>query len=157
MRNLFRAAIAFLFALAPANAFAAPLASLTIAGAVSAQVTPPLQFVGGAPLSAPIQCSFTYGSGGTSTDVWVQTTLDGGQTWIDIANCHFTTSSARFAYNLTALTPVITEYTPTDGALSANTSVGGFIGQSMRVKYTTVGTYAGVTTLVVSVDVQSLK
>jgi hypothetical protein len=34
----------------------------------------------GSPESATIQCNFTYGSGGTSTDVWIQTSVDGGTT-----------------------------------------------------------------------------
>ena len=43
--------------------------------------------------SATIQANFTYGSGGTTAAVWVQTSLDGGTTWVDIANFAFTTSS----------------------------------------------------------------
>jgi fermentation-respiration switch protein FrsA (DUF1100 family) len=156
MRSLAPVLLLLGLILAPLRAFAATLALLTPTNAVAAQTTAPLEFVGGAPLHASIQCNFTYGSGGTSADAWVQTSLDGGATWIDVANCHFTTSSARFAYNLSALTAVATEYTPTDATLTANTSKDGLIGQAMRVKYTTVGTYAG-TTLTVSVDVQSLQ
>lgn len=151
-------ALTLLFVLTlSARVFAASLASLTLTTAVTAQVTPQLAFIGGTPVNVPIQCNFAYGSGGTTASAWIQTSLDGGQTWIDLANCSFTTANARFAYNFSSLTPVTAEYTPTDGTLAANTSAASaLIGQVMRVKYTTTGTYVG-TTLTVSVDVQSLK
>lgn len=94
-----------------------------------------------------LQAKFTYGSGGTSADAYVQTSLDGGTTWIDIANFHFTTASATFIKNLSSLTPETTNITPTDGSMAANTAQDGVIGDRFRVKYTTVGTYAGGTTL----------
>lgn len=93
-----------------------------------------------------LYCNFTYGSGGTSVDVYVQTSLDGEQTWIDIAEFSHTTASLARVYNLTSVTPVTTVYTVTDGSLTANTAKDGIIGASYRVKYTTVGTYAGSTT-----------
>ena len=94
-----------------------------------------------------LQGTFTYGSGGTSADAYVQTSLDGGTTSVDVANFHFTTSSQRFTYNLFSGTPVTSEYTPTDGALTANTAKDGLFGNYWRVKYVTTGTYAGSTTL----------
>lgn len=128
------------------------LLNATITTAQSAAVTTALQVQSQAGVSSlTLQGTFTYGSGGTSADAWVQTTLDGGVTWTDIANFHFTTSSARFIYNLSALTAVTTEYTATDGTLSANTAKDGVIGHQFRVKYTTVGTYAASTTLRVDV------
>lgn len=149
-----RRAIAFLFALLCAPpAFAANLATLAITTAQSAQTTTVYQFRDGIPSSLTLQGKFTYGSGGTSADAWVQTSLDGGGTWTDICNFHYTTSSARFLYNLSAGTPVTTEYTPTDGTLSANTAKDGVLGSMLRVKFTTVGTYGGSTTL--AIDVQS--
>lgn len=127
------------------------LANLTITTAQSAQVTAALQAIDGALQSAVIQATFTYGSGGTSADAWVQTSFDGGATWCDVANFHFTTSTARFAFNLSSLTPVTTEYTPTDGTLAANTAKDGMLGPQWRIKWTSVGTYAGGTTLRVDI------
>jgi hypothetical protein len=101
--------------------------------------------------SLAIQYNFTYGSGGTSFTAWVQTSFDGGTTWVDIANCAGTTSSIRRCYNLTSNTAVTTIYTPTDGTLTDNTAKDGLIGDQLRVKFTSVGTYAGSTTMVVSV------
>jgi hypothetical protein len=128
------------------------LLNATITTAVTASTTTAVQL---RPLGGTIadnvllQGNFTYGSGGTTADAWVQTSVDGGGTWIDIANLHFTTASKKFVYNLSSLTPITTEYdaTSTDGALAANTSKDGIIGTLFRVKYTTTGTYAGGTTM----------
>ena len=97
--------------------------------------------------SLAIECIFTYGSSGTSAKVWVQTSFDGGTTWVDIANFAHTTSSLSRAYNLSALTPLTTVYTVTDGSLADNTCKDGLIGDQLRVKFTSTGTYAGSTTL----------
>ena len=99
-----------------------------------------------------IQAKFVYGSGGTSATAYVQTSIDDGVTWIDIASLQFTTSSATKVVNLTSGTPITTPATPTDGSLTANTVVNGVIGNRYRVKYTTVGTYAGGTTLSVHMN-----
>ena len=60
--------------------------------------------------------------------------------------------SLRELYNLSALTPVASAYTATDGTLTANTSKDGLLGSKVRIKYTTSGTYAGNSTL--QIDVQ---
>jgi hypothetical protein len=104
--------------------------------------------------SVALHCNFTYGSGGTSATVYVQTSFDGGSTWVDIANFDHATASLRRVYNLSALTPVTTVYTATDGSLSANTCKDGVIGDQLRVKFTSVGTYAGSTTMVVTAVVK---
>jgi hypothetical protein len=53
-----------------------------ITGAVTAQLSGTLQMRGSAQMSYPdsliIQGNLTYGSGGTTIDVWVQTSIDGG-------------------------------------------------------------------------------
>lgn len=148
-RLLALAAIA-LALVAPARATA--LLNVGVTTAVTAQLSGTFQLRGSPgqavlPTNVTLQGSLTYGSGGTTADAWVQTSLDGGGTWTDIANFHFTTASARFQFNLSSSTPVTTEYTPTDGSLAANTAKDGIIGPQFRVKYTTVGTYAGGTTL----------
>ncbi len=95
--------------------------------------------------SVCVQATFTYGSGGTSVDAYLQTTLDGGNTWIDIAQFHFTTASAQSVFNLSSLTAVTTQYTPTDGTLAANTAKDGILGRHFQVKVASVGTYANTT------------
>lgn len=121
-----------------------------ISAAIASTVTPAVKF-SAPPRSLAIQANFAYGSGGTSVDGYVQTSLDGGTTWIDIAQFHFTTSSARFVYNLNSQTPVTTEYTATDGSLAANTAKDGILGPQYRAKYQSSGTYAGATSL--SIDI----
>jgi len=132
-------------------AHATTLLGLTITGAMATTTSPLLQTKDWAPENLTVQCNFTYGSGGTSADAYVQTPTDCGTTWVDIAQCHFTLSSVRQLYNLSALTPVTTAYTPTDGALTANATKDGLLGSRYRVKYTTSGTYAGNTTLAIDV------
>ena len=132
----------------PANQEVKTLLSKTITTATTITATTQTSF-SQRPVSLTLQANFTYGSGGTSVDAYVQTSLDGGSTWTDIAEFGFTTSSARKAFNLTnaAVTSVAT---PGDGALTANTCVNGLLGSLYRVKYVTVGTYAGNTSLVIS-------
>ena len=151
-----RLALPLLLALAlalPARA-ASLLAPVTVTTAISpAATTPWLQVRTVEQLrNLVVQATFTYGSGGTTVDAYVQTSLDGGATAIDIANFHFTTASLRKAFNLSALTPVTTQATPTDGSLSANTAVDGLLGPLFRVKYQSSGTYAGGTTVRVDVS-----
>jgi hypothetical protein len=98
--------------------------------------------------SLTLHATFTYGSGGTTVKAWVQTSLDGGASWLDIASFAFTTASAKRVYHLTAAA-VTSIATPTDATLADNTSVNGLLGDRYRVKLTTTGTYAGSTSLVI--------
>src|SRR5438105_4544902 len=123
------------------------LPPLTLTTALTASVPTSQVLLNAQPRSLTIQATLTYGSGGTTTDVYVQTTLDGGVTWTDIANFHFTTSSARKVVNLTARTPVTSQVTPSDGAMSSNTAQDGVLGPQFRTKVTTTGTYGGSTSL----------
>ncbi len=118
------------------------------AGNLSAVATPQSSAL---PDSLTIQANFAYGSGGTTTTAYVQTSFDGGSTWCDIANFAFTTSAARKVYNLSRATPITSIATPTDGSLSSNTCVDGLLGSQFRVKWTTTGTYAGATSLVIDI------
>lgn len=124
------------------------LASIT--GALATAATAPVKF-NAPPRSVAVQANFAYGSGGTSVDAYLQTSLDGGATWIDIAQFHFTTSASRQTFNLNSQTPVTTQYAPTDGALTANTAKDGLLGPQLRVKYGSTGTYGGTTSL--SIDI----
>lgn len=120
----------------------------TITTAVSA-VTPDGEKTIGYVESLTLQATFTYGSGGTTAKAWVQTSLDGGSTWTDVANFAFTTASARRIFHLTPVA-VTSIATPTDGTLADGTAVNGILGELYRVKLTTTGTYAGSTSLVIT-------
>jgi hypothetical protein len=84
------------------------------------------------PNSLAIQANFAYGSGGTTVDAYVQTSFDGGGTWTDIAEFNFTTNAAVNVCNLSRGTAVTTLATPTDGSLSSNSVVDGFLGSQYR-------------------------
>ena len=100
------------------------------------------------------QANFVYGSGGATVDVYLQTSIDGGLTWIDIQEFHFTTASGRVVQNTSSLTPIVTPYTVTDGALANNTVKDGILGDQFQVKVVTTGTYGGVTTLSIDIAAQ---
>lgn len=94
-----------------------------------------------------LQARLAYGSGGTKITVYIQTSLDQGTTWIDIACITFTTAGATKVVNLSGLTPKTTEITPTDGALADDTALDGVLGDRLRAKVVSTGTYAGSTVL----------
>lgn len=95
-----------------------------------------------------LQATFLYGAGGASVKAWVQTTLDGGASWIDIANFAFTTSAATKVIVLQR--KPVASFTPTDGALGDDAVIDGVLGSRLRVKYTSTGTYSGATSLAIS-------
>lgn len=96
------------------------------------------------------QSKFAWGSGGTSLTVYIQTRLN-GSTPIDIACITYGTANENTVLNFSALTPKISQVTPTDGAMSSDSAVDGIIGDAFRVKYVVVGTYAGSSELSVRV------
>jgi len=153
IRRLLWAALAALLFASPASA--TTLLAVPITTAVTAQVSAAQQLFDGPPRAMAIQCNFTYGSGGTTVQAWIQTSFDEQTTWVDVATCYYTTSSLRQLFNLSSLTPQTTIYTATDGTLSPGSSSAkdGYFGNWWRVKYTTTGTYAGGTTL--NVDLQT--
>lgn len=123
----------------------------------SRTITTPLSAVPSATTSAgvpamascQIQVVFTYGSGGTSGTLWVQSSFDGGTTWVDIYAFSFTTANKSRIVNLSSRTP-IAPYLPTDGTLANDTTKDGLLFSLFRTKVSSVGTYAG-TTLTVDI------
>jgi hypothetical protein len=84
----------------------------------------------------------------------VQTSIDGGASWIDIAQFHFTTASLTQVVNLNSQTVITTPYTPTDGTLTASTCKDGILGPQYRIKRQSTGTYTGATSLRIDVSAQ---
>lgn len=120
---------------------------LIISTAISATATTPVKGLAGMKYLV-VQAVFLYGSGGTTANAYVQTTLDGGVSWIDIMNFSFTTATAvKISACTTSIAPATQANAPTDGSLTANTIVQGILGNQLRVKYVTTGTYAGATAL----------
>lgn len=89
--------------------------------------------------SMSAQIDFRAGTGGTSARVYLQTSLDGGATPLDIACLLFTTADRR-ALNFSTQNPV-TAFTCTDGTLADNTQRDGTLGNMMRLKVVTVGVW----------------
>jgi len=129
------------------------LNAVSITAAAANQLGPVLQTPrGGVPNNALIQGRLTYGSGGLTIDAWVQTSLDGGSTWCDVCNFHFTTAAARTVFNLSSTSVISTPLAVTDGTLTANTANAGLVGPMWRVKYSSTGTYGGNTLLDVDIE-----
>lgn len=95
------------------------------------------------PTSLTLQMTFARAAGGTSVDAYVQTSFNGGASWVDIAQFSLATTAAVKILNLTSNTAVTTQYTGTDGGMTANTCKDGVLGDLFRVKYVTAGTYTG--------------
>ena len=89
------------------------------------------------------QVRFAYGSGGTKTNIYLQTSIDQGQSWFDIANFAFTTSSGVNEINLSGLTSVTTPTAAVNLALADNTSFNGPLGDQIRAVVVSTGTYGG--------------
>lgn len=110
------------------------------------------EFINGLDFAAAVTlfCNFTYGSGGTTCAAIVQTSLD-GTNWIDIARFDFTTASAAKRCNLSGLTPVAVAAV---AVLSAEGQTDGILGDRLRAKVTSTGTYAGNTAVSVRAAVR---
>ena len=125
------------------------LPPLTITGALTGWVTDQFKFNAAFPKVLTVQANFVYGSGGTTVKAWVQTSVDDGASWMDVICFALTTSSGkRIAQvnNFVAITGAAV-VTPTDATLADNTILNGVLGNRMRVKITSTGTYAGNTKL----------
>ncbi len=90
-----------------------------------------------------IYVGFTYGSGGTTAVLKVQTTLDDVE-WIDVARFDFATASRSAVANLSAL---LSKAVTTVAALGAEGVNDGLLGGKLRAVLTTTGTYAGNTSI----------
>lgn len=122
------------------------LPDTVITTAVTGSVGPTIKLPEG-PYYLALQATFVYGSAGTTAKAWVQTSVDGGLTWRDVASFAFTTASAKKTSALSTSIALAAAQAASDGALADDTILNGLIGDRLRVKYTTTGTYAGGTTL----------
>jgi hypothetical protein len=87
-------------------------------------------------------CELLGASGGSTISAWVQTTLDGGTTWLDVALFTFTTSAAKkWCVLQNTATKAIASYS----AIAAEGVNDGLLGDRLRAVLTTTGTYANTT------------
>lgn len=118
-----------------------------ITAALTAEAQTP-QVLTAAALALTLLVKFALeGVAGTSITVRVQTSLDGGVTWYDVAAFGFTNASATKAVNLSGLTPVTTPPTLTSGSMASGSAQDGILGDRFRVLLDSVGAYGAGSTL----------
>lgn len=126
------------------------LPTKTITGALTGFAAESFRFGNAFPKVVTAQADFVYGSGAAVTaKAWIQTSLDDGATWIDVASFAFVTTSVRKVAQVNNFVAQTSVVTPTDGALADDTILNGVLGSRLRVKLTTTGTYGGDTTLTI--------
>jgi hypothetical protein len=119
---------------------------LTITAAATTICTPITGLTGMQSLTVSLR--FVYGSGGTAVKVYLQTSIDGGTTWDDIACWAPSNANASKRWNFSALAIFAAPVTPTDGAMPDNTMQNGLLGDLVRLKVVSTGLYGGNTALV---------
>jgi len=107
--------------------------------------------MGGA-LAVTLSARLAYGSGGTSCYALVETSLDQGVTWVQIARFDFTTSGLQKVLTVSGLTPRLAAASA--GSLSADTALDGTLGDRLRATVVSTGTYAGSTVVSVRAAVR---
>lgn len=93
--------------------------------------------------------TFTATGGGTTAKAYVQTSIDDGASWQDIACFAFTTSSAVKRGHISRQ-QVLAIGAPTSGTIADDTLAQGYLGDRLRVLFTTTGTYAAGSALTVA-------
>lgn len=126
------------------------LCATEIKTAITAEAFTPIVDLSGAS-AVSLTARLAYGSGGSGVAGKVQTSLDGGTTWLDVAFFSFSTASATKRANLSGMTPVaVAAYAD----LSADGVNDGLIGDRLRAVVTSTGTYAGSTVLSIIASVR---
>jgi hypothetical protein len=103
-------------------------------------------------LAVTLSARLAYGSGGTSCYAVVETSLDQGVTWVQIARFDFTTSGLQKVMTVSGLTPRIAAATA--GGLAADTALDGTLGDRLRATMVSTGTYAGSTVVSVRANIR---
>lgn len=122
------------------------LAETAITTAVTGTTTTPITKLAGMKYLV-VQGTFAYTSGGTNAKFWVQTSIDGGTTWMDIICLYYTTADKVNYYSVAVNigANALEDKAQQDGALEVNGTTTGLLGDRLRLKYTTTGTYVGTT------------
>ncbi len=103
-------------------------------------------------LAVTLSARLAYGSGGTSCYALIETSLDQGVTWVQIARFDFTTSGIQKVLTVSGLTPRLAAASA--GSLSADTALDGTLGDRLRATVVSTGTYAGSTVVSVRANVR---
>jgi hypothetical protein len=100
---------------------------------------------------ATLYAEFAYGSGGTACLVVIQTSINQGADWIDVCRFDFATANASKTANVSAVSAAAVAAV---AALGAEGKADGILGDRLRCKITSTGTYAGGTTVSVRAAVR---
>lgn len=122
------------------------LAATTVTAAITAATTTPVLFLSGMQYLI-VQAKFLIGTGGTTLKTWVQTSVDGGVTWCDIMSFAYVNTPTRNVQAVNVFTALAAAVVPTDGTMADNTILSGLLGDRIRVKWTSTGTYSGGTSI----------
>lgn len=145
MKKCLASFLALALLVAPSWAITNPgvytLASVSVTTALTSSAQTAITDLDGA-TGASVVAVFSYGSGGTSAAVVVQTSCDGGTVYYDVAYFAFTTSTSTKYANLSGLTA---KNSAAYAALAADGVNDGLLCPRMRAVITTVGTYVGTT------------
>lgn len=96
-------------------------------------------------IGATISANFTWGSGAGTLKVMIDTTINQGVTWVEVARLAFAAASKESVINLTNA-PRTTPYAPAD--LADDSAVDGVLGSRFRARILKGGAaYAGNTGL----------
>ena len=90
-----------------------------------------------------VMCNWTSGSSGTKATVYIQTCFDNQTTWTDIMAFAFASADAVKYLSVREETAVVADHVGTADALTDDTAVSGIIGQHVRARIVTTGTYSG--------------
>lgn len=96
--------------------------------------------------AASIQLRFSGGSGGTNVNVYIQTSLDQGQSWFDVAAYQFGTAAAVEVLNLSGLDKA-TPSAPANLSLASGTVLDGPLGDRLQMVAVVTGNYPAGTLL----------
>jgi hypothetical protein len=148
-----RAILAFALVLAASMAQAQNrtlvLLSQHTLAAAETYVTDPVRLAPGTKTLA-VLAKFVRAGGGTTAKAYVQTTLDNGSTWMDVASLAFATTTANQLAVVKTDVAVAAAVVPTDGTMTDDTILDGVLGDRVRVKLITVGTYSGASHITVT-------
>lgn len=90
-----------------------------------------------------LQISLAGAAGGSTINVYIQTSIDQGQTWFDVANVAFTTTPGVALVNLSGLDKLTTPTAPSNLALTSNTVLDGPLGDRLQAVVVSTGAYTG--------------
>ncbi len=101
------------------------------------------------------QVIFVDGGGGTTIDVFIQTTFDDQTTWVDIMQFAFLVTAGTQIMSVRGDTAIIADIAPTDGGGPGDgIAIDGLIGSHVRARIVTTGTYTGTTTIDVRLKIE---